>query len=226
LALDDPDFREEVLDASSAPITDAERNGPLRMDNPAYVIYTSGSTGTPKGVVVTHRGLSNFAAETAQRFDVRPDSRILHFATPSFDAAMLDLLFALGGGATLVLTPPGVVGGTELARVLIAERITHAFITTAALATVDPAGITDFQHVLVGGEALPAEVVARWAPGRNLHNVSGPTEATIVTVVSQPLVPAGPIPIGEPIRGVAAMVLDSRLRPAPLGVTGELYLAG
>src|SRR5690606_32340134 len=106
------------------------------------------------------------------------------------------------------------------------ERITHAFSTTAALATVDPAGITDFQHVLVGGEALPAEVVARWAPGRNLHNVYGPTETTIVTVVSQPLVPAGPIPIGEPIRGVAAMVLDSRLRPAPLGVTGELYLAG
>ncbi|MGA6204437.1 amino acid adenylation domain-containing protein [Nocardia testacea] len=226
LALDDAEVREQVLRASSAPLTDADRITPLRMDNPAYVIYTSGSTGTPKGVVVTHRGLSNFAAETAQRFDVRPDSRILHFATPSFDAAMLDLLFALGGAATLVLTPPGVVGGAELARVLIAERITHAFITTAALATVDPEGVTDFQHVLVGGEALPAEVVARWAPGRNLHNVYGPTETTIVTVMSPPLVPGGPIPIGEPIRGVAAMVLDARLRPAPLGVTGELYLAG
>ncbi|MFI2230466.1 amino acid adenylation domain-containing protein [Nocardia testacea] len=226
LALDDAEVREQVLRASSAPLTDADRIAPLRMDNPAYVIYTSGSTGTPKGVVVTHRGLSNFAAETAQRFDVRPDSRILHFATPSFDAAMLDLLFALGGAATLVLTPPGVVGGAELARVLIAERITHAFITTAALATVDPRGITDFQHVLVGGEALPAEVVARWAPGRNLHNAYGPTETTIVTVISPPLVPGGPIPIGEPIRGVAAMVLDARLRPAPLGVTGELYLAG
>ncbi|GGK92074.1 non-ribosomal peptide synthetase [Nocardia jinanensis] len=226
LALDDSEVREQVLRASSAPITDADRIAPLRMDNPAYVIYTSGSTGTPKGVVVTHRGLSNFAAETAHRFDVRPGSRILHFATPSFDAAMLDLLFALGGSATLVLTPPGVVGGAELARVLIAERITHAFITTAALATVDPVGITDFQHVLVGGEALPAEVVARWAPGRNLHNVYGPTETTIVTVMSPPLVPGGPIPIGEPIRGVAAMVLDARLRPSPLGVTGELYLAG
>ncbi|MGV9632823.1 amino acid adenylation domain-containing protein [Nocardia rhamnosiphila] len=226
LALDDAEVREQVLRASSAPLTDADRITPLRMDNPAYVIYTSGSTGTPKGVVVTHRGLSNFAAETAHRFDVRPDSRILHFATPSFDAAMLDLLFALGGAATLVLTPPGVVGGAELARVLVAERITHAFITTAALATVDPEGVTDFQHVLVGGEALPAEVVARWAPGRNLHNVYGPTETTIVTVMSPPLVPGGPIPIGEPIRGVAAMVLDARLRPAPLGVTGELYLAG
>ncbi|MGW1738536.1 amino acid adenylation domain-containing protein [Nocardia sp. NPDC001965] len=226
LALDDAEIREQVLRASSAPLGAADRIAPLRMDNPAYVIYTSGSTGTPKGVVVTHRGLSNFAAETAQRFDVRPGSRILHFATPSFDAAMLDLLFALGGAATLVLTPPGVVGGADLARVLIAERITHAFITTAALATVDPEGITDFRHVLVGGEALPAEVVARWAPGRNLHNVYGPTETTIVTVMSAPLVPGGPIPIGEPIRGVAAMVLDARLRPAPLGVTGELYLAG
>ncbi|WP_459546791.1 amino acid adenylation domain-containing protein [Nocardia sp. X0981] len=226
LALDDEAVRAQVLRASSAPVTDADRIAPLRMDNPAYVVYTSGSTGTPKGVVVTHRGLSNFAAETAQRFEVRPDSRVLHFATPSFDAAMLDLLFALGGAATLVLTPPGVVGGADLARVLIAERITHAFITTAALATVDPAGITDFQHVLVGGEALPAEVVARWAPGRKLHNVYGPTETTIVTVISPPLVPGGPIPIGEPIRGVAAMVLDARLRPAPLGVTGELYLAG
>ncbi|MFI5717273.1 amino acid adenylation domain-containing protein [Nocardia sp. NPDC051750] len=226
LALDEPGIREEVLHASSAPISDVDRTAPLRMDNPAYVIYTSGSTGTPKGVVVTHSGLSNFAAETAHRFDVRPGSRILHFATPSFDAAMLDLLFALGGAATLVLTPPGVVGGTELARVLIAERITHAFITTAALATVDPAGITDFQHVLVGGEALPADVVARWAPGRDLHNVYGPTETTIVTLMSPPLVPDGPIPIGEPIRGVAAAVLDARLRPVPLGVTGELYLAG
>ncbi|MGW0005732.1 amino acid adenylation domain-containing protein [Nocardia grenadensis] len=226
LALDDDEVREQVLRASSAALTDADRITPLRMDNPAYVIYTSGSTGTPKGVVVTHRGLSNFAAETAHRFDVRPGSRILHFATPSFDAAMLELLFALGGAATLVLAPSGVVGGADLARVLIAERITHAFITTAALATVDPEGVTDFQHVLVGGEALPAEVVARWAPGRNLHNVYGPTETTIVTVMSPPLVPGGPIPIGEPIRGVAAMVLDARLRPAPLGVTGELYLAG
>ncbi len=58
-----------------------------------------------RGVVVTHGGLSNFAAETAQRFDVGPGCRVLHFATPSFDAAMLDLLFALGGAATLVRRP-------------------------------------------------------------------------------------------------------------------------
>ncbi|WP_083874386.1 non-ribosomal peptide synthetase [Nocardia paucivorans] len=226
LVLDDPEIRRQVLEAADDPITDRERTVPLRTAHPAYVIYTSGSTGIPKGVVVTHGGLSNFAAETAQRFEVRPGSRVLHFATPSFDAAMLDLLFALGGAATLVITPPGVVGGAELGRVLATERITHAFITTSALGTVDPSGLTDFRHVLVGGEALPPELVTRWAPGRRLHNVYGPTETTIVTIVSPPLHPDGPIPIGAPIRGVDACVLDARLHPVPLGVTGELFLSG
>ncbi|ONM50128.1 non-ribosomal peptide synthetase [Nocardia donostiensis] len=226
LVLDDPVTRGRVLAASGDPITDADRVLPLRMENPAYVIYTSGSTGTPKGVVVTHGGLSNFAAETAQRFDVHPGCRVLHFATPSFDAAMLDLLLALGGAATLVITPPGVVGGAELGRVFRDERITHAFITTSALGTVDPAGVTELRHVLVGGEALPPELVARWAPHRNLYNVYGPTETTIVTIISPALTPGGPIPIGGPIRGVDAAILDSRLHPAPLGVTGEMHLAG
>ncbi|WP_433590320.1 amino acid adenylation domain-containing protein [Nocardia sp. CA-145437] len=224
--LDAPSFRRRVLATSDAPIRDSERTSPLRMDNPAYVIYTSGSTGIPKGVVVTHGGLSNFAAETAQRFDVGPGCRVLHFATPSFDAAMLDLLFALGGAATLVITPPGVVGGEELGKVFVDEGITHAFITTSALGTVDASAVTAMRHVLVGGEALPPDLVARWAPGRKLYNVYGPTETTIVTVISQPLTPGGQITIGGPIRGVGATVLDARLHPAPAGVTGELHLAG
>ncbi|MGV9413633.1 non-ribosomal peptide synthase/polyketide synthase [Nocardia sp. NPDC003693] len=224
--LDAPSFRRRVLAAADTPIQDRERITPLRMENPAYVIYTSGSTGVPKGVVVTHGGLSNFAAETAQRFEVGPGCRVLHFATPSFDAAMLDLLFALGGAATLVITPPGVVGGDELGAVFAEEGITHAFITTSALGTVDPAGITALRHVLVGGEALPPDLVTRWAPGRKLYNVYGPTETTIVTVISQPMTPGGPITIGGPIRGVQATVLDGRLHPVPGGVTGELQLAG
>ncbi|WP_255588818.1 amino acid adenylation domain-containing protein [Nocardia sp. MH4] len=226
LVLDDPHTRAKVLGTDDSPVTDADRIRPLRVANPAYVVYTSGSTGTPKGVVVTHGGISNFAAECADRYDVRPGSRVLHFATPSFDGSMLDILFALGGAATLVIAPPGIVGGEDLRQLFIRERITHAFITTAALGTVDPAGVHSLAHVLVGGEALPPDLLARWAPGRNFYNVYGPTETTIVTLMPQPMSPQGPITIGGPIRGVSATVLDRRLHPTPIGVTGELQLAG
>ncbi|MCX4092842.1 non-ribosomal peptide synthetase [Nocardia sp. alder85J] len=225
--LDAPSFRRRVLRTSDAPIAPSELRGVVRTADLAYVIYTSGSTGVPKGVAVTHGGLSNFAAETAQRFEVRPGDRVLHFATPSFDAALLDLLYALGGGATLVIAPAGVYGGADLSRVLVEERITHAFITTSALGTVDAAEVTDMRHILVGGEALPPDLVTRWAtPGRTLYNVYGPTETTIVTVMSPPMRPGGPITIGGPIRGVQSVVLDPRLHPTPVGVTGELHLSG
>src|SRR5690606_36155947 len=77
-----------------------------------------------------------------------------------------------------------------------------------------------------GGEAVPPELVARWAPGRAFHNVYGPTETTIVTTISEPLAPGDPITIGGPSRGVRALVLDRRLRPVPVGVPGELYMSG
>ncbi|GGG10391.1 hypothetical protein GCM10007304_25670 [Rhodococcoides trifolii] len=226
IALDDEDTRSTLARESTDPLTDLDRSGTLTLSHPAYVIYTSGSTGTPKGVVVTHGGLSNFAAELKDRFSVQPESRILHFATPSFDAAVMDQLFAYGAGATLVIAPPAVYGGTELSELFGSERITHAFITTAALATADPAAATSLTHVLVGGEACPPELVEKWAPGRNLYNVYGPTETTIVATMGSPMTPGAPVTIGEPIRGVSALVLDSRLNPVSVGVVGELYLAG
>ncbi len=126
----------------------------------------------------------------------------------------------------MVIVPPTVYGGAELASLLAEESVTHGFITPSALASVDPAGLDTFADVVVGGEAVPVELVTKWAPGRNLFNGYGPTEATIMSNISAPMVAGEPVSIGGPVRGVYEVVLDSRLQPVPIGVVGELYLAG
>ncbi|NMM85573.1 non-ribosomal peptide synthetase, partial [Rhodococcus sp. SRB_17] len=211
---------------STEPLDDTDRIRPLRIDDPAYLIYTSGSTGLPKGVVVTHRGLSSFADEQRIRFGVTPDSRSLHFSSPSFDASVLELLLAFGAGATMVIAPPTVYGGEELADVLRDGRVTHAFITPAALATVDPDHLPLLRVIVTGGDACSPTLVEQWAGHRLMFNAYGPTETTVVATLSRPLHRDVPVTIGVPMRGASAMVLDSRLHPVLVGVAGELYVSG
>nr|WP_228823415.1 non-ribosomal peptide synthetase [Nocardia blacklockiae] len=227
----DGGIRDRLERASAEPIENADRLRPLRAEHPAYVIYTSGSTGVPKGVVVSQAGLSGFCDEQRERYRVGGDARALAFASPSFDASVLELLLAVGGAGTLVVASPSVYGGDELAALLRRERVTHAFITPAALASVDPAGLDDLRVVIAGGEACPPELVRRWvipvATGtREFYNGYGPTETTIMTNISAPLVPGESITIGGPIRGITEYVLDDRLSPVPDGAVGELYITG
>ncbi|MDF3312903.1 AMP-binding protein, partial [Rhodococcus sp. T2V] len=119
-------------DSPGLGVTDEHRVRSLRVEHPAYVIYTSGSTGRPKGVVVTHQGLANLAQEIRDHYAVSAPSRVLHFASPSFDTALVEVLAAAIAGATLVVTPPEVYGGQELAALLRAERITHLLSTPSA----------------------------------------------------------------------------------------------
>ncbi|WP_062992877.1 non-ribosomal peptide synthetase [Nocardia anaemiae] len=228
LAIDNPD----IAAYSAEPITYADRTRQLRAEHPAYVIYTSGSTGAPKGVVVTQAGLSNFCDEQRERYTLSSDSRTLHFASPSFDASVLELLLALSRGATMVVAAPTVYGGAELAALLRRERVTHAFITPAALASLPTDGLDELRVVVAGGEACPPELVRRWvspiADGRTreFFNGYGPTETTIMTNISAPLVPGEPVTIGGPIRGITEYVLDEELAPVPGRVVGELYISG
>ncbi|MCK8673824.1 non-ribosomal peptide synthase/polyketide synthase [Rhodococcus sp. HM1] len=226
LVLDDADVRSRCAAESDAPVTYRDLPAPIRSSQVAYVIYTSGSTGLPKGVAVTHAGLHNFCVEQYERYSPTEQSRVLHVASPSFDASVLELLLALGAAAAMVVSPPDVFGGDALEDLIRRESVTHAFITPTVLASMDPAGLDSLQHLVAGGEAVSADIVEKWAPGRSLYNGYGPTETTIMSNISEPMVPGAPVTIGGPIRGMRELVLDSRLRPVPVGVPGELYIAG
>ncbi|MFD3842383.1 non-ribosomal peptide synthase/polyketide synthase, partial [Streptomyces sp. NPDC058642] len=210
--------------------TDTDRTTALTADHPAYVIYTSGSTGTPKGVVVTHRGLAGFAAAAAQQYAAGPGDRVLQFASPSFDASVLELCVSLLSGAALVTGEEGPLVGERLAQVLAERRISHTLVPPAALATVEPetsGALPHLRTLIVGAEACPSDLVERWAPGRRMINSYGPTEATVVATWTGPLSPGGDAPpIGRPAGATRVYVLDAALRPVPPGVTGELYVAG
>ncbi|WP_239010460.1 MULTISPECIES: non-ribosomal peptide synthetase [Rhodococcus] len=226
IALDDPATVAAVTAADAGPVTDAERGIPLRPEHAAYVVYTSGSTGTPKGVVVTHAGLANLADDARARLAVAAGSRATHLYSPAFDSSIEELLVTFTAGATLVVVPPQAYGGTELAEVLRAGRVTHLDATPAVLATLDPDDHPEIGTVVVGGDACPPDLADRWSVGRAFLNAYGPTEATVTATFAAPHHRGDRVGVGTPIRGMRALVLDRRLQPVPAGVTGELYLAG
>ncbi len=135
-------------------------------------------------------------------------------------------MLAFGAGATMVIAPPTVYGGAELTALLRDERVTHAFVTPAALGSVDADALPELECVVTGGEACPPYLVEQWAPRHRMFNAYGPTEATVVSSVSDPLVVGQDVTIGCPPRHRGYAVLDARLRPVPPGVAGELYVYG
>ncbi|WTL34040.1 amino acid adenylation domain-containing protein [Nocardia sp. NBC_01503] len=226
LCLDDAATDGACMAQSPAPVTDADRIAPLRMQHPAYVIYTSGSTGMPKGVTVTHVGLGGLADYAVPLYDLAAEHRLMHICSPSFDPSVLEWVCAFYTGATLVIVPSEILGGPELGELMRTESVSHALITPAVLGTLDPATQPQLEVLSVGGDVTPPELVARWkAAGRVYHNAYGPTETTIISTYAQ-LTPGRHITIGKPVHGMSALVLDSRLNPVPPGVAGELYLAG
>ena len=224
--IDDPAVAEEIAALSDAPLSDAERLRPVRIDNTAYMIYTSGSTGRPKAVAVTHRGLANFAHEEVRLASADEYSRVLGFASPSFDGSVLEYLLATVSGGALVYRAADAVGGEVLADLIMRQAVTHIFLTPTVLATLDPAVLPTLRTVYVGGEAVPPTLRDTWAPLRRTQTMYGPTETTIVVSISTPMSVGEPVSMGGPIAGVGFVVLDNRLRPVPVGVPGDLYVLG
>ncbi|MFE1293041.1 amino acid adenylation domain-containing protein, partial [Streptomyces sp. NPDC058751] len=207
---------------ASAPVTDGA--------HPAYVIYTSGSTGRPKGVVVTRTALDNFLAAMREQFRLTADDRLLAVTTVGFDIAGLELYLPLTVGAAVVLASPEQVRDPG-ALCAEAERTGTTVLQATpglwrALAEQDGALFTGVR-VLVGGEALPADLARLLlARGRSVTNLYGPTETTIWSTAAELAPAAGAPSIGRPIGNTRVHVLDERLRPVPVGVPGELFIAG
>ncbi|KUJ69095.1 hypothetical protein ACZ90_14750 [Streptomyces albus subsp. albus] len=219
----DPDGRSDTA------VGDADRTAPLLPEHPAYAIYTSGSTGLPKAVVVSHRAITNFGLDHIERLGIDGTSRVLQAVSPSFDPSVGDLVMALLSGAALVL-PSGQVVGEELAAVIERHGVTHMEMTCSVAATIPDVPLPSLRCLCSGGEPLSAEVLERWGDRIEVRNVYGPTEATVAATASEPLTSAGCAGrtpgIGAPIANTRAYVLDGLLRPVPVGVPGELYVAG
>jgi amino acid adenylation domain-containing protein len=198
-------------------------------ENLAYVIYTSGSTGQPKGVLLQHRGLCNFARAQSRDFGIVAGSRVLQFASMSFDAAVAEVFDTLTTGATLVLAPRALLASAPaLVELLNTQAITHITLPPALLALLSPEDVPALQVVVAAGERCPPEIAARWSQQRRFFNAYGPTEATIGPCWYEVTgaLPAETVPIGTPIANAQIFILDGYGQLAPVGVPGEIHIGG
>lgn len=220
------DFSSLTEYATTAP-NDAKRAQSLTLDHPAYVIYTSGSTGRPKGVVATHRGIASLAASQIDRFRITPDSRVLQFASISFDAAFSEICLALLCGARLVLAPQNrLLPGDPLISLINEAGVTHVTLPPSMLPEMTPESLPTLSTLIVAGEACAPHLIERWSATRHMINAYGPTETTVCATMSDTLSGAVVPPLGKPVQNAQVYVLNDALEECTTDVPGELFVAG
>ncbi|MBV9774813.1 MAG: amino acid adenylation domain-containing protein, partial [Gemmatimonadetes bacterium] len=211
-----------------------ENYGAPSPDNAAYVIYTSGSTGRPKGVVVTHACATAFFAGMDARVGGTIPGTWLAVTRISFDIHVLELLWTLARGFRVVVHPDLDRAREDgaLARSIRRHGVTHLQCTPSLAAMlIAESGVealAGLERVLLGGEALPPALAAqiRSVLQDGLVNLYGPTETTVWSATHAVTGGSGTVPIGRPIANTRVYVLDDAFRPQPVGVPGELYVAG
>ncbi|MEU0179538.1 amino acid adenylation domain-containing protein, partial [Streptomyces massasporeus] len=204
----------------------------IRPDQLAYVMFTSGSTGLPKGVGVAHRDIVALAYD--RRFEFGHERVLLHSPT-AFDASTYELWVPLLTGGTVVVAPAGDLDAVRLRETVTLHRVSALWLTAGLfrlIAEDGPGCLARVSQVWTGGDVVPAAAVRRVleaCPGLVVVDGYGPTETTtFATTYRMDSVAEVPdaVPIGRPLDGMRAHVLDAALRPVPPGVAGELYLAG
>ncbi|MER5929090.1 amino acid adenylation domain-containing protein [Streptomyces sp. NPDC002054] len=224
LRLDDPETA-----AALAAQDPAAPGQDIPLDRAAYVIYTSGSTGRPKGVVVPHDGVGSLIATATERIGITPDSRVVQFASVGFDVTVWDLIMSLCVGGRIIVVPTERrVAGPALTDYIAEHRATHMILPPSLVSALpQDCELPEGAVLVVGTEAVPSELIARWSHRLQIVVAYGLTEASVnSTLWVAEAGHQGPVPIGEPDPNTRAYVLDSALRPVPVGVEGELYVAG
>jgi amino acid adenylation domain-containing protein len=219
----------DTLEIGGEEDEDGEADLALELDphQLAYVIYTSGSSGVPKGVLVEHRGLLNVARVQQDKFGLGESSRVLQFSSLSFDAAVFEIMMAFFSGGTLYLgRQESLYPGLPLLRFLQDNAITIVTLPPSALAALPLQELPALTTITVAGEACPAGIVDKWAPGRQFFNLYGPTEATIWTTYAACEANGGKPAIGRPIANAQVYVMDRDGNLLPRGVPGELVIGG
>lgn len=223
--------------ATSGPTQDAPPSN-CTPDDLAFVIFTSGSTGQPKGVMISHRAMCNHKLWNARVLNFGPDDRVLQKTTISFDASVWEIFVPLMTGSQVILAEPGLQRDLPaLLRTVIADGITHLTLAPstarALLDEPDLPACTGLRCLLFGGEPFDAALAARiqsLLPQVKILNFYGPSETTedcSLHVVDGMVPPtSGTLPIGRPIDNTRIYVLDEAMQPVPIGVAGELYVAG
>ncbi|MER2223102.1 MAG: amino acid adenylation domain-containing protein, partial [Rhodococcus sp. (in: high G+C Gram-positive bacteria)] len=219
---------------SGAPVRGDERIAPLRSANTAYVIFTSGSTGKPKGVALSHAAIVNQLLWKRDRYGLDQTDAMLLKTAATFDLSVWEFWSALTSGSRLVIADPDGHKDAEYMLALIAqEKVTtlHAVPSMLSMLTAAADGTLpqSLERVLAIGEALPAATAAEFRKMSDaaLVNLYGPTEAAVsVTAHDVDESDTSSVSIGAPEWNTQVYVLDERLHPVPVGVTGELYLAG
>ncbi|WP_433566166.1 amino acid adenylation domain-containing protein [Nocardia sp. CA-151230] len=227
----------DTLDRSGADVASIA-SGP---DNVAYVLYTSGSTGRPKGVSVTHRNVVGMLAATRDLVDTDHTDVWTMFHSPAFDFSVWEMWGALASGGTLVIADAELTRSPdEFAELLARERITVLSQTPSAFGALLDSGlrraaVPALRHIVLGGEALDLRSLQAWydtdpAGEARISNLYGITEATVhathFAVDRAQVGSAAASIVGRGLPGMTVRVLDSRLRPTPVGGRGEIYLTG
>jgi len=224
--------------ADTLPIEVVERIKSRKRTNPqpatrnpntlAYIIYTSGSTGQPKGVMIEHTGVVNFIQKPIELYGVNSSDNILQFSTYTFDTAIAEIFLGLFTGATVVVPATTKLSIEDFIKLVQIHQITILDLPPKFLTALNQTTFESVRILQLGGEAVDVHTMKHYSQGYRCFNVYGPTEATVATTLFevQPDWNLPTIPIGTPLHNTEIYILNAQNTITPIGVKGELCIAG